>query len=297
MGADETRIWEWGLLHIYENLAEHKKILEVLNNFLLQDSEGMAKGISPVHHSTADTSFEETLNTLKYANRAHNIRNKPVINRDPQAVMLNQLRQEVRALQVELLNTRMQSMGLEPVTGPQSLEILLSRADISVDVTTELQTVRRRSREREQECLKLQQEIQLKLDEVNSEMAVLVQVVPQWEGCNEINPAAKMYLLEMAKRVVGEIDGEGSSIGVSSVSPSGTKRPASADAAQRRGSSDFVLLSNGGNPRDKSALLNGRPRSQPDESQASVRDFISFSSKADARVCTETQQLLFVSDD
>jgi hypothetical protein len=24
--------------------------LEVLNNFLLQDSEGMAKGISPVHH-------------------------------------------------------------------------------------------------------------------------------------------------------------------------------------------------------------------------------------------------------
>jgi hypothetical protein len=76
-------------------------------------------------------------------------------------------------LQVELLNTRMQSMGLEPVTGPQSLEILLqdesnrqflddirSRADISVDVTAELQTVRRRSREREQECLKLQQEIQ-----------------------------------------------------------------------------------------------------------------------------------------
>jgi hypothetical protein len=44
MGADEARIWEWGLVHIYENLAEHKKILEVLNNFLLQDSEGMAKG-------------------------------------------------------------------------------------------------------------------------------------------------------------------------------------------------------------------------------------------------------------
>lgn len=139
--------------------------------------------------------------------------------------------------------------------------------------------------------------VQLKLDEVNSEMALLGQVVPQWEGCNEINPAAKMYLLEMAKRVVGEIDGEGSGIGVSSVSPSGTERPASADAAQRRGSSDFVLLSNGGNPRDKSALLNGRPRSQPDESQASVLDFISSPSKADARVCTETQQLLFVSDD
>lgn len=47
-------------------------------------------------NSTADTNFEETLNTLKYANRARNIRNKPVINRDPQSVMLNQLRQEIR---------------------------------------------------------------------------------------------------------------------------------------------------------------------------------------------------------
>jgi hypothetical protein len=31
--------------------------------------------------SPADDSFEETLNTLKYANRARNIKNKPVINR------------------------------------------------------------------------------------------------------------------------------------------------------------------------------------------------------------------------
>ncbi|CAM6017325.1 unnamed protein product [Sphagnum balticum] len=36
--------------HIYKNLAEHNKILEVLNNFSLQDSEGMAQGISPLCH-------------------------------------------------------------------------------------------------------------------------------------------------------------------------------------------------------------------------------------------------------
>lgn len=30
-----------------------------------------------------------------------------------------------QALQVELLNSRMRSMGLEPVSGPQSLEVLL----------------------------------------------------------------------------------------------------------------------------------------------------------------------------
>jgi kinesin family protein 4/21/27 len=59
--------------------------------------------IAALWNSTADTSFEETLNTLKYANRARNIRNKPVINRDPQAVMLNQLRQEVRVCLDNLL--------------------------------------------------------------------------------------------------------------------------------------------------------------------------------------------------
>ena len=30
-----------------------------------------------------------------------------------------------QALQVELLNLRMRNMGLEPVTGPESLEVLL----------------------------------------------------------------------------------------------------------------------------------------------------------------------------
>lgn len=33
--------------------------------------------------SPAEDNFEETLNTLKYAARARNIQNKPVVNRDP----------------------------------------------------------------------------------------------------------------------------------------------------------------------------------------------------------------------
>lgn len=42
-----------------------------------------------------------------------------------------------------------------------SLCLWRARADISVDVTAELQTVRRKSREREQECIKLKEEIQV----------------------------------------------------------------------------------------------------------------------------------------
>ena len=53
---------------------------------MLQDSLGgnsrtcMIACVSP-----ADTNMEESLNTLRYAARTRNIRNKPVVNRDPDA--------------------------------------------------------------------------------------------------------------------------------------------------------------------------------------------------------------------
>jgi len=33
--------------------------------------------------SPAEFNFDETLNTLRYANRARDIKNKPIVNRDP----------------------------------------------------------------------------------------------------------------------------------------------------------------------------------------------------------------------
>jgi kinesin family protein 4/21/27 len=45
--------------------------------------------------SPADSNMEETHNTLKYADRARKIKNKPVVNRDPAAAELSKLRQQV----------------------------------------------------------------------------------------------------------------------------------------------------------------------------------------------------------
>jgi hypothetical protein len=45
----------------------------------------------------------ETLSTLKYANRARNIKNRVTINQDKYSHQLHQLRQEVQRLQLELL--------------------------------------------------------------------------------------------------------------------------------------------------------------------------------------------------
>lgn len=45
--------------------------------------------------SPADSNLEETLNTLRYADRARKIKNKPIVNVDPQAAELHQLKQQV----------------------------------------------------------------------------------------------------------------------------------------------------------------------------------------------------------
>ncbi|XP_050159290.1 kinesin-like protein KIN-4C isoform X2 [Malus sylvestris] len=71
---------------------------------LLQDSlGGNSKTVMIACVSPADTNAEETLNTLKYANRARNIHNKAVVNRDPMAAQLQTMRSQIEQLQTELL--------------------------------------------------------------------------------------------------------------------------------------------------------------------------------------------------
>ncbi|KDP41698.1 hypothetical protein JCGZ_16105 [Jatropha curcas] len=70
---------------------------------LLQDSlGGNSKTVMIACISPADINAEETLNTLKYANRARNIQNKPVVNRDPMSSEMLRMRQQLEFLQAEL---------------------------------------------------------------------------------------------------------------------------------------------------------------------------------------------------
>lgn len=52
--------------------------------------------------SPADSNMEESLNTLRYADRARKIKNKPVVNIDPQAAELAMLRQQVNSFKLYL---------------------------------------------------------------------------------------------------------------------------------------------------------------------------------------------------
>ena len=56
--------------------------------------------------SPSDRDFMETLNTLKYANRARNIQNKVTVNQDKTSKQIAALRAEIQLLQVELMEYR-----------------------------------------------------------------------------------------------------------------------------------------------------------------------------------------------
>lgn len=53
--------------------------------------------------SPSDRDFMETLNTLKYANRARNIKNKVMVNQDKASQQISTLRTEIARLQMELM--------------------------------------------------------------------------------------------------------------------------------------------------------------------------------------------------
>uniref|UniRef100_A0A8C2CE21 Kinesin family member 21A n=1 Tax=Cyprinus carpio TaxID=7962 RepID=A0A8C2CE21_CYPCA len=74
---------------------------------LLQDSlGGNSRTVMIACTSPSDQDFMETLNTLKYANRARNIKNKVVVNQDKASQQISALRMEIARLQVELMEYR-----------------------------------------------------------------------------------------------------------------------------------------------------------------------------------------------
>merc|ERR1711962_851545 len=73
---------------------------------LLQDSlGGNAKTIMVANFGPSKFNYDETLTTLRYANRAKNIKNKPRVNEDPKDAMLREFQEEISRLKAQLANT------------------------------------------------------------------------------------------------------------------------------------------------------------------------------------------------
>jgi kinesin family protein 4/21/27 len=60
---------------------------------ILQDSLGGNSRTTMIACcSPAESNYEETINAIKYASRARNIKNKAVVNRDPNSMLIETLK-------------------------------------------------------------------------------------------------------------------------------------------------------------------------------------------------------------
>lgn len=100
---------------------------------LLQDSlGGNTKTVMIANIGPADYNYDETLSTLRYANRAKNIKNKPKINEDPKDAMLRQFQEEIERLKKQLAETAgnaIDGVGGEGVGGIQKVEKVVKILD------------------------------------------------------------------------------------------------------------------------------------------------------------------------
>ncbi|KAI9223657.1 hypothetical protein BC828DRAFT_232096 [Blastocladiella britannica] len=130
--GDESRLASGGAGHVPYRDSKLTR--------LLQDSlGGNSQTLMLACVSPADTNFQETLSTLKYANRARNIKNKVTINPQSGAnsVEVQQLRTQITRLKLELATLKDQ-YGLAPSNGGMTGTGLMS-ASGSYDNLAKLQ--------------------------------------------------------------------------------------------------------------------------------------------------------------
>ncbi|CAG2164191.1 unnamed protein product [Oppiella nova] len=110
---------------------------------LLQDSlGGNAKTVMVANIGPASYNYEESLTTLRYANRAKNIKNSPRVNEDPKDALLREFQSEIEKLKQQLMDKRKRkenrlSGGLSDDQMIQSLE---STPAIDTEAVERLQT-------------------------------------------------------------------------------------------------------------------------------------------------------------
>ncbi|KAE9553381.1 hypothetical protein FO519_003391 [Halicephalobus sp. NKZ332] len=120
---------------------------------LLQDSlGGNTKTVMIACISPSDNNHDETLSTLRYANRAKNIKNKPRINEDPKDALLREYQEEI-----ERLKNMVQSGG--PIVVPVEHDIEGEKAKLRAEFETAMQELRNQYEHEQRSKEKLAQDL------------------------------------------------------------------------------------------------------------------------------------------
>jgi hypothetical protein len=122
--------------------------------WLLKDSlGGNSKTIMVAAISPSDFNYEETLSTLRYANRAKNIQNKARVNEDPNVSLIRELREEIDKLRQLLLDKDTNNI---PRTDEEKLKLIdqLEASQRAID------SLQRTNEEKERRTLEVQRKRQ-----------------------------------------------------------------------------------------------------------------------------------------
>lgn len=170
---------------------------------LLQDSlGGNTKTLMVACLSPADNNYDETLSTLRYANRAKNIKNKPKINEDPKDALLRQFQEEIKQLKAMLMGQiPIPQGGFEGVTGGAPA---VEAAKPDVAMTAEIEAEKERLKEEYETKLK---EMQEKYEEQQSSKAKLQVDIDQMKEYYE----GRLSALEMDKAAESQPSSESKS--------------------------------------------------------------------------------------
>ncbi|XP_032595788.1 kinesin-like protein Klp98A isoform X2 [Drosophila grimshawi] len=166
--------------------------------WLLKDSlGGNSKTIMIAALSPADCNYSETLSTLRYANRAKNIINKPTVNEDANVKLIRELREEINKLK-SMLTGDIQS--LQP-----SLKMLadLQKKEAQEKVLTEEWTEKWKVA---QSILQEQKSLGLRKSGVG---VVLDSEIPHLIGIhNDVTTGVTLYSLKEGETRIGTEDAE-----------------------------------------------------------------------------------------
>ncbi|XP_034127808.1 kinesin-like protein Klp98A isoform X3 [Drosophila guanche] len=166
--------------------------------WLLKDSlGGNSKTIMIAALSPADCNYSETLSTLRYANRAKNIINKPTVNEDSNVKLIRELREEINKLK-SMLTGDIQS--LQP-----SLKVLadLQKKEAQEKVLTEEWTEKWKVA---QSILQEQKSLGLRKSGVG---VVLDSEMPHLIGIhNDVTTGVTLYSLKEGETRIGTEDAE-----------------------------------------------------------------------------------------
>lgn len=129
---------------------------------LLQDSlGGNTKTLMIACISPAASNYDETLSTLRYANRAKNISNKPTLNEDPTETIIRQYREEILRLKEMLTTQSSGGSGTPEVNGGDDGESERERLRKDILRVSEDQRREKENLMREMEDLKVYYENKL----------------------------------------------------------------------------------------------------------------------------------------